>query len=245
MDHLFSALVMSRPKCRRTSSRTQSSLNRQYLSCGDIPDLYDVSKKRPQKCVLFGSRHSPRAPCSPSGSKCMSNSELVNVVDAQLMQIKAKLAEFREQDNEFRERMGLLSDSFSELASQSSLNSFTPSECSDLSWLDEASEEQEEFVQQAVCAGQTTFSNEPHLCIPTVRVTGCGDHLNQPLVRCFHMRRAVSDPTLIHSHVELLEEEAAQGNSTYSEDQTINLYPEYNNPASTLRYPWNYHVTAV
>jgi len=146
----------------------------------------------------------------------MSNSELVNVVDAQLIQIREKLATLREQDIEFRERMDLLSDSVSELASQSSLSS------SDLNWGDE---EKEEFEQ-----GPREFSNE--ICIPTVKVTSCGDHFNQPLERCFQMRRAISDPTSIHiRHVELPKEEAAaQNHCRYPADQNIHLYPQYNNP---------------
>ena len=220
MDHLFSAFM----------SKRASSDSRQYSSCGDIPDLY-TKKKRPQKGALF----SDNRPTSPSSdrhvAKCMSNSELVNIVDAQLIQIRERLATLREQDIEFRERMDLLSDSVSELASQSSLSSFSLSDCSDLDWLDEASEEKEESEQQT--AGPRTLSNEPQLlCIPTVRVTNYGDHFNQPLEICFHMRRAISDPTSIHKrHVELLKEElATQSHCGYSADQTINLYPQYNNP---------------
>ena len=229
MDHLFNAFVT-----RRTSTD-----QRQNYSCGDIPDLY-IPKKKTLKRASSGSRHSPPSPSPLSNSMSMdrvkskSNSELVNVVDAQLMQIREKLAAFREQDTQFRERMDSLSNSVSELtsrSSRSSLSSFTPSECSDLGSLDEASEEEEEFEQQTV--GQKAFSEEPPrlLRLPTVRVTGRGYlHRRPAAVRCFHTRQA-SDPSSMQSHIELPEEEAieTQRYSTYSADQAINLYPQYNN----------------
>ena len=162
--------------------------------------------------------------------KSKSNSELVDVVDAQLMQIREKLATFREQDSQFRERMDSLSNSVSELTSRSSLSSFTPSECSDLGSLDEASEEEEEFDEQTI--GQKAFSDEPPrlLRLPTVRVTGKGYLHRRPAVKCFHTRQA-SDPSSMQSHKELPEEEEmeTQRYSTYSADQAINLYPQYNN----------------
>ena len=148
----------------------------------------------------------------------MNNSELVNVVDEQLMQIREKLASFRQQDTQFRERMDSLSGSVSELtSSRSSLSSFTPSEYSDLGSLDEASEGEEEFQPQTV--GRLKAS-----------VT---DHFNGLPVRCFHMRQS-SDPSSLHSYIELSEEETeameTQRHSTYSADQAINLYPQYNKP---------------
>ena len=207
MDHLFNAFMS-----RRAST---STINRH--SCNDIPDLY--AKRRMLKRTSFGSRQ-----LLPS----TSNSELVNVVDEQLMQIREKLAAFRQQDTQFKERMDSLNDSVSELASRSSISS-SPSECSDLDSLDEVSEE-EEFEQQTV--GQKAFSDEPPrlLCIPTVKVTS-SSQFNRPPVGCFHMRHS-SDPSSLHSHIELPKEEEMETrrHSTYSADQAINLYPQYNNP---------------
>ena len=204
MDHLFSAFVS-----RRTSRN----------GCGNIADPVYVSKKRTLKgAASFGSRHSP----SNTSLDRTRNSEIISVVDAQLMQIKEKLAAFREQDNEFRERMGSLSDSVSELtSSRSSLSSFTPSECSDLDSVNEASEEEEKPEQQTVDR-QRAF------------VKSGRDHFTRLSARCFHMRRAASDPSSMHSHIELPEEEAeaveTQRHSTYSADQATNLYPQYDNP---------------
>jgi len=226
MDHFFSAFTPRR--------RTYTSDSRQNSSCSDIPDLY-ISKKKPVKRQSSGSKHTPPSPSPLSNSlsmdreKSKSNYELVNVMDEQLMQIREKLAAFREQDSQFRERMDSLSSSVSELTSRSSLSSFTPSECSDLGSLDEASEEEEGFEQLTV--GQKAFSDEPPrlLRIPTVRVTGRG-HYRRPAVRCYHTRQA-SDPSSMQSHIELPEEEAmeSQRYSTYSADQAMNLYPQYNN----------------
>ena len=140
MDHLFNAFTL----------RWGDHDIRQSRSCGDIPDLYTL-KKRSLKRALFGSRRS----ASPSS---MSHSELINSVDAQLMQIRDKLAAFREQDARIRERMNSLNSSVSELTSRSSLSSPTPSECSDSSSLEDNAmqDEGEEFKQV-----QKAFSDEP------------------------------------------------------------------------------------
>ena len=204
MDHLFSAFML-----RRTRSNSK-----QNSSCGDIPDLY-VSKKRMLKRASFDSRYSPSSPSSDR-AKSMSSSELINVVDAQLMQIREKLAAFRQQDTQFRERMNSLNGSVSELASQSSVSSFTPSECSDLGSLDEVSEtEEEEFKQQRTAKQRALLTDDR-------------DHFNRPPIKCFHHIRQLqsSDPNLMHSHMKLSEEKAVP----YSADQVINLYPQYNNP---------------
>ena len=204
MDHLFNALM-----ARRGNSGDNRRPN---SSCSDIPDLY-ISKKRALKRASFSSRHSPPSPNSDR-AKSMSNSELVNDVDEQLIQIRKKLAAFREQDTQFRERMNSLTGSVSELTlSRSSLSSFTPSECSDLGSLDEVSED-EESEQQTV--GQGVFVS---------------DKFNQPPARNFHMRQ-LSDP--LHSHAELPEKEAeeleTQRHSTNSANQAISGYLQYNNP---------------
>ena len=163
MDHLFNASM---------SKRVGFGSRKYSASCGDIPAavLYTTAaKKRSLKGALFNTDGRPSSPSSGHAKrmskKGMSNSELVNVVDAQLIQIREKLATLREQDIEFRER-------------------------------------------------------------------SCGDHFNQPLERCFHMRRAISDPTSIHIHrVELSKEEAAtQNHCRYPADHAIHLYPQYNNP---------------
>ena len=210
MDHLFNAFMS-----RRAST---STINRQNSSCDDIPNLH--AKRRMLRKTSFDSRQLLPSP---------SNSELINVVDEQLMQIREKLAAFRQQDTQFRERIDSLNDSVNELASRSSISS-SPSECSDLDSLDEVSEEEEEFEQQTV--GQKAFSDEPPrlLRIPTVKIAS-SSQCSRPPVGCFHMRQS-SDPSSLHSHIELPKEEEMETrrHSTYSADQAINLYPQYNNP---------------
>jgi len=217
------------------SFRRHSTPEKPFSSCDDLPELYASSRKRRNSKVISSSRYSPPSPSpltnahSMDRAKSKSNSELVNDVDYQLAQIREKLAMMREQDLQFRERMDSLSTSVSEIASRSSLSSFTPSECSDLGSLDEASEEEEYEEEQTI--GQRTFSNERLLRIPTIRVTG-RPHFNRPPIKCVHMRQS-SDPSSMYSHPELPEENAeafeTQRHSTYSADQAMCLYPQYNN----------------
>lgn len=207
MDHLFNVFTL----------RWADNDIRQSRSCGDIPDLYTSKKKRSLKRALFGSRCS----ASPSFERTMSN-ELMNSVDAQLMQIREKLAAFREQDTRIRERMDSLSSSVSELTSQSSQSgSPTLSECSDLGTLDDEAM-LEEFEQRK----QRAFSREPHIfCIPTVIVTECKDDFDQTPVRSLHMRRV----TLHSSKMSYLRLPEEIRHSTPSANQLqVNLYPNYN-----------------
>ena len=210
MDHLFSAFMT-----RQTSSNSRLKTS---SSCGDIPGIY-ASKKRlvlkQLKPAIFR--------CSPASSdhtKSKSNSELINIVDEQLMQIRENLAAFRNQDVQFRERIDLLSDSVSELASQSSLSSFTSSECSDLNSLGGASNSEDEELDQA---------NESHP-LPTVRVTECMDDFDQPPVRFFNMRRAISDPNSVHIQLPEQTMEAQRRRKYLTEQATDDLYIQYNNP---------------
>jgi len=144
------------------------------------------------------------------------------------MQIKEKLAEFRDQDTQFRERMDSLNESVSEItSSRSSLSSLTPSECSDLVSLDEVHEEEEEFQRQ--------IAAEQSKGLQRTKLVKCGrNHFNRPRVRSHYMRRATSYPNSLYGHLELPEEEEetmeVQRHSTYSADQAINLYPQYDNP---------------
>ena len=196
MDHLFNVFV------------SRNSVSTRHSSCG----AGDKPKKRVTlKRALSGNDHS-------NFTKNMNNSELVDSVDEQLMQIREKLAKFREQDTQLRERMNSLSDSVSELASQSSLSSFTPSECSNLGSLDE--------VQS--CTGEDEGEENGYKHQLRTLVTNG----NRPPVRSFHMRRTTSDPSSMYRHVELPEEEEmeTQRYSTYSADQTFNLYPQYTHP---------------
>jgi len=74
----------------------------------------------------------------------MSNSELINTVDLQLMQIREDLAAFCQQYIWFRERLDSLNGSVNKLTlSQSNLSSYT-SDCSNIGSLDE----NEEFFEQ-------------------------------------------------------------------------------------------------
>jgi len=189
---------------------SNSGRYRQNSSCDNIPDQVCVSKKRMLKrAASFCGRN-----LLSSAESSASNSELINIVDAQLMQIKEKLAAFREQDTKFRERMDLLSDSVSELSSsRSSISSFTPSDCSNLGSLDEAQrelpEEENSLEKQTVAFFK-----------------GSRDRFN-------YMRRATSDPSSLYSHIELPEEETMETerpHSTCSTNQAVNVYPQYNNP---------------
>lgn len=218
--------------------RRNSTPVKPFSSCDDLPDLYtanNVSKKRKNS---KSSRYSPPSPSpltnvhSMDRAKSRSNDELVDNVDYQLTQIREKLAQMREQDLQFRERMDSLSTSVSELSSRSSLSSFTTSsECSDLGSLDEVSEEEEEECEEEQTIGQRKFSNERLLRIPTIRVSG-RPHFNRLPVKCVHMRQS-SDPSSMYSHPELPEENAeaaeTQRHSTYSADQAMCLYPQYSN----------------
>ena len=222
MDTIFSTM----------SFRRHSTPAKPFSSCGDLPELY-TGKKRKNSKVIPASRYSPprQSPLtsvqSMDRAKSRSNDELVNDVDCQLTQIREKLAMMREQDLQFRDRMDSLSSSVSELASRSSLSSFTSSECSDLGSLDEVSEEEECEEEQTI--GQRTFSNERLLRIPTIR--GRPQFSRLP-IKCIHTRQS-SDPSSMYSHPELPEENAeatnSQRHSTYSADQAMCLYPQYNN----------------
>ena len=119
MDHLLSSFVSRRFS---SNNRPRQNSTSSSASCDNV--VPDISKKRMLKrAASFGSRHSLPSP---------SNSELISVVDAHLKQIREKLAGFREQDTQFKERMDWLSDSLSELtSSRSSISSFTPSECAE------------------------------------------------------------------------------------------------------------------
>ena len=211
MDHLFGAhaLVSRRFRGNIGSNLGSNSRSRQN-SCDNIPDQVCVSKKKMLKrAASFCGRHL----LSSAGSSA-SNSELINIVDAQLMQIKEKLAAFREQDTQFRERMNSLSDSVSELSSsRSSLSSFTPSDCSDLGSLDEA--QRTELPEEENSLEEQT--------VPFFK--GSRDLFN-------YIRRATSDPSSLYSHKELPEEEAMETERPHSTstDQAVIVYPQYNNP---------------
>ena len=113
--------------------------------------------------------------------------------------------------------MNSLSDSVSELTSRSSISSFPPSECSDLSSLDEVQSCGEDEGDEIGYKQQ----------LRTLVKSG-----NRPPLRSFHMRRTTSDSSSMYRHVELPEEEEMemQRHSTYSADQAINLYPQYTHP---------------
>jgi len=128
MDHLVNVFMT-----RRASAPS--------MFCDrDIPDqVCGKKKKRASLGSLISSRLSPPI---PSSDHAKGSSELLSVMDEQLMQIRKKLAAFRKQDTQFRERMDSLNESVSELVSRSSINS-SISECSDLDSLDEVSEDEE------------------------------------------------------------------------------------------------------
>lgn len=234
MDTIFSTM----------SFRRHSTPAKPFSSCGDLQELYSSNKKRKNSKVIPASRYSPpsQSPLtnvhSMDRAKSRSNDELVNDVDCQLTQIREKLAMMREQDSQFRERMDSLSNSVSELSSRSSLSSFTSSECSDLGSLDEVSEEEE--CEEELTIGQRTFSNERLLRIPTIR--GRPQFSRLP-VKCLHTRQS-SDPSSMYSHPELPEENAeaneTQRHSTYSADQAMCLYPQYNNAEEISTMFWGH-----
>ena len=227
------------------SFRRHSTPAKPFSSCSDLPELYTANnKKRKNSKVIPASRYSPprQSPLtnvqSMDRAKSRSNDELVSDVDCQLTQIREKLAMMREQDVQFRDRMDSLSSSVSELASRSSLSSFTSSECSDLGSLDEVSEEEE--YEEELTIGQRTFSSERLVRIPTIR--GRPQFSRLP-IKCIHTRQS-SDPSPMYSHPELPEEnsEAAntQRHSTYSADQAMCLYPQYNNAEEISTMFWGH-----
>jgi len=194
MGHLFNAF-----KSRRRSSTT-SAFNRRNSSSG-------CTLKRASFC----SKHT--APPSPSSdrTKNISNSELIDAVDLQLMQIKEDLAAFRQQDLRFRERMNSLNGSVSKLIS-SRLSSY-PSECSNLGSLDEVNED-EVFEQ-------TTVKQSKGQRVQLVNSMGT-TLTNPPSERYCHVRRATSDPSLLYN----LSEEETMETQRHSADQANNLYPQ-------------------
>ena len=207
MEHLFNAFVS-----RRTSTVSRRS------SCDNAPDLYTSKNKMVKRRISFGSRQTPSSPS-------LSNTELVNIMDEQLLQIREKLAEFREQDNYIRERMDSLSDSVSELSSRrSSLSlSSTSSECSDLDWLDEISEEEESDSENV---GQEALSSEPR--IPTVKSAARNHFRRQPVI-CFRKRRSSYPSSPLRSSIEL-SEAASPAVRRHSTPAYPHMYPQYNNP---------------
>jgi len=205
MDHLFYAFMS-----RRVSTPS---------FCDDMPGLY--KKKRIQKRASLGCLISSRL--CPSSDHAKGISELENVMDEQLMQIREKIAAFRQQDAQLRERLNSLSDSVNKLTSRSSVSS-SPSECSDLDSLDEVSEAEELEESEK----QTTVFTDNSLLIPITTEVSSSSHFNRAPVRCFHTRQS-SDPSSLHSCVELPGEEVIETrtrHSTYSTDQAINLYAQ-------------------
>ena len=189
------------------------------LSCGDLAAIdsqYKVGTIEQRKCSKGSTLDLslPRflrpksAGFSPTGSmdrtKSRSSNELVTDFDSQLAEIREKLAKFREQDVEFHERIDSLSHSIGELASRSSLNSFTPSEVSVASLssdeYDSDSEEEEEgepeeeqnykddhTIEKEIETISKSFLSDVLNSIPAIKVT-CHQ-------RKLSKRRKSSDPT--------------------------------------------------
>ena len=179
---------------RRPSKAARGKSEKLSLSCGDLTtieplyDEYDI-KRRSRKYskdtwprLLRASRLRPKISRSMDRTKSKSSEELsievVDTIDSQLTKIREKLATFRKQDMEFRERMKSLSNSIDELSSRSSI---APSEVSATSDLMMSSDDVDDVLSYEVddqtienkikniCA--MSFSTEVLNSITTITIT--------------------------------------------------------------------------
>lgn len=178
-------------------------------SCGDLsaiansgqydePDFHLLKKDSNDTPGLFSRFLRPRSqspePRPERGSesldraKSRSSSELLNTFDCQLAEIRAKLAMFREQDTDFRERMDSLSNSIGELASNCSL---APSDNISVASADLMIDEEQNYKDD-------DHSIEGELQNNTVSASFSTEMLNQciPTIEVTHYKRRLSDSTL-------------------------------------------------
>ena len=154
---------------------------KQSLSCGDIaaltsPTGHGRSGRRNSEAEgeFFRSRFlRVKSPLLQSMDRGKSkSSSALDDIDRQMIQIKAKLSMFREQDINFRERLDLLSNSIGELASSSD------SEASDLMSPDDydsSSDEEncgdDQRIENEIKNISISFSSEVFSRIPIIEVT--------------------------------------------------------------------------
>ena len=161
---------------------------KQSLSCGDIVALTSptehgqlgAKQRRSLKVEgeFFKSRFlRVKSSFSQSMDRGKSrSSSALDDIDRQMMQIKAKLSMFREQDIKFRERLDLLSNSIGDLASPSDSEA---SICSDLmspnqdyaSSSDDESCEDDQRIEKEINNISMSFSSEVFSRIPIIEVT--------------------------------------------------------------------------
>ena len=180
---------------RRPSKAARGKVEKLSLSCGDLTtieplyDEYDI-KRRSRKYskdtwprLLRASRLRPKISRSMDRTKSKSSEELsievVDTFDSQLTKIREKLATFRKQDMEFRERMKSLSNSIDELSSRSSIAA--PSEVSATSDLmmsnDDVDdvlsyEDDDQTIENKIKSiSAMSFSTEVLNSIPTITIT--------------------------------------------------------------------------
>ena len=179
---------------KRPSKASRDKAGKLSLSCGDLStieplyDEYGVKRRsrsffkdtwpsrllRPTLRPKFRSLDRIK---SKSSEELSSQYEVVNTLDSQLAKIKEKLATFRVQDMEFRERMKSLSISIDELSSRSSP---APSEVSATSDLmisndevdDELSYTEDQTIENKIKSmSAMSFSTEVLNSIPTITIT--------------------------------------------------------------------------
>ena len=162
---------------------------KQSLSCGDIAALtsptrhgqLSTKQRRNSKPELkffrprFLRAKSPLLQSTDHG-KSRSSSALDDI-DRQMIQIKAKLSKFRDQDINFRERLDMLSNSIDELASPSDSEA---SICSDLmipddhSYADISDDENckdDQRIDNEIRSISMSFASEVFTHIPIIAVT--------------------------------------------------------------------------
>ena len=179
---------------RRPSKAARGKAEKLSLSCGDLTtieplyDEYDI-KRRSRKYskdtwprLLRASRLRPKISRSMDRTKSKSSEELsievVDTFDSQLTKIREKLATFRKQDMEFRERMKSLSNSIDELSSRSSIAPSEVSATSDLMMSSDdvdyvlSYEDDDQTIENKIKnISAMSFSTEVLNSIPTITIT--------------------------------------------------------------------------
>lgn len=179
---------------RRPSKAARGNAEKLSLSCGDLTtieplyDEYDI-KRRSRKYskdtwprLLRASRLRPKISRSMDRTKSKSSEELsievVDTFDSQLTKIREKLATFRKQDMEFRERMKSLSNSIDELSSRSSIAPSEVSATSDLMMSSDdvdyvlSYEDDDQTIENKIKnISAMSFSTEVLNSIPTITIT--------------------------------------------------------------------------
>lgn len=185
---------------KRPSKAARDKAEKLSLSCGDLStiepamyDEYDVKRRsrkffkdtwpsrllRPSLRPKLRSMDRIKSKSSEELSNRRQAGEVVDTFDSQLAKIKEKLAMFREQDMEFRERMKSLSISIDELSSRSSPPPSEVSTTSDptISNDDDIDDDELSYTEDQTIENKIknmsamSFSTEVLNSIPTITIT--------------------------------------------------------------------------